>query len=121
VVFLDDLQWADAATLALLPSLFTAPDERFLFLIGAYRDNEVGPAHPVMRTLESLASAGVPLHRMTLGLLGLDDLTRFVGDTLHADAIEARPLAGLMLEKAGGNPFFVIQFMKGLHQEGLVA
>ncbi|MEW6683352.1 MAG: sigma 54-interacting transcriptional regulator [Nitrospirota bacterium] len=120
VVFLDDLQWADPATLNLLQLLLTSPNVRHLFLIGAYRDNEVDSAHPLMRTLSSLKSAGVELHRVTLEPLQLPDLTLFIRDTLHGELAEAAPLAALVFEKTDGNPFFVIQFLKTLKQEGFL-
>ncbi len=118
IVFLDDLQWADAATLSLLAPLLTSSGVQSLFLIGAYRDNEVDDAHPLMRTLSGLEQAGGALHRVTLGPLKLDDLTRFIGDTLHCRISDAAPLADLVWKKTNGNPFFVIQFLKTLKQDG---
>src|SRR5262249_49505423 len=120
VVFLDDLQWADAATLDLLQPLLTDPGIQSLFLMGAYRDNEVDAAHFLTRALEALESAGVELRRVDLGPLQLPDLMRFIGDTLRCQHTEAAPLAGLVWEKTAGNPFFVIQFIKTLKQEGLL-
>jgi predicted ATPase len=120
VVFLDDLQWADAATLSLLQPLLTSHEMQSLFLMGAYRDNEVDASHPLMRTLGALESAGAELHRLVLGPLQLPDLTQLVRDTLHGELAEVEPLARLILEKTGGNPFFVIQFLKTLKQEGFI-
>ncbi len=120
VVFLDDLQWADVATLSLLQPLLTSPDIQFLFLMGAYRDNEVDDGHPLARTLRSIESAGAQLHRVFLGPLPLFELTLFIRDTLHGENSEAEPLARLVLEKTEGNPFFVIQFLKTLKQEGFL-
>ncbi|MFN0084713.1 MAG: sigma 54-interacting transcriptional regulator [Blastocatellia bacterium] len=124
VVFLDDLQWADAATLGLLQPLLTSSGVQSLFLMGAYRDNEVDAAHLLTRTLEAIdaigESAGVELRRVELGPLQLPDMTRFVGDTLRCGHADAAPLAGLVWEKTAGNPFFVIQFLKTLKQEGFL-
>jgi predicted ATPase len=120
VVFLDDLQWVDSATLSLLQPLLTSADIRHLFLIGAYRDNEVDAAHPLMRALGALESAGVEMRVVSLEPLNSDDLTRFVCDALHGELADAAPLARLVLEKTGGNPFFVIQFLKMLRQEGFL-
>lgn len=117
VVFLDDLQWADSATLSLLGPLLTNSGVQSLFLMGAYRDNEVDAAHPLMRTLSGLESAGGKINKVTLGALSPADLTRFVGDTLHCDFAEAAPLADLVWKKTNGNPFFVIQFLKTLRQD----
>ncbi|MGH8070824.1 MAG: sigma 54-interacting transcriptional regulator [Candidatus Entotheonellia bacterium] len=120
VVFLDDLQWVDAATLSLLPPLLTNPDLRCLFLIGAYRDNEVSADHPLRKTQAALAEAGAQLYHITLPPLALEDLTDLVQESLHGDLADSRPLAELLKRKTDGNPFFVIQFLKTLHQEGFI-
>jgi len=120
VVFLDDLQWADAATLSLLQPLLTSREGQALFLMGAYRDNEVDASHPLLRTLGTLEAAGVELQRVVLEPLQLPDLTLLIRDTLHRELAAAEPLAYLVLEKTGGNPFFVIQFLKTLKQEGFI-
>src|ERR1700752_2530783 len=109
-LFLDDLQWLDTATLDLLEHLITHSEVRHLMLVGAYRDNEVGPAHPLMRTLEAIRSARARVQDIVLAALGPDDVGRLVADALHCDPKRAGPLALLVLEKTGGNPFFVIQF-----------
>ena len=118
VLFLDDLQWADAATLGLLEPLLTSPDIHCLMLMGAYRDNELDASPRLARTLAALATAGVALKRVSLGPLRLPDLNQLVADTLHGNAEQAAPLAQLVFEKTGGNPFFVIQFLKSLEREG---
>jgi PAS domain S-box-containing protein len=118
VLFLDDLQWLDAATLDLVEYLFTQRETRHLLLVGAYRDNEVGPAHPLMRTLKAIRDAGVRVHDIVLAPLGRDDLNRLVAASLHCGMERARPLAQLVQEKTGGNPFFVIQFLTMLAEEG---
>jgi serine/threonine protein kinase len=120
-LFLDDLQWLDSATLDLLEHLVTHSEVRHLLLIGAYRDNEVGPAHPLLRTLETIRKVGAKVHEIMLAPLGLDDVERLVADTLHCAPQRARPLAELVQEKTGGNPFFAIQFFTALAEEGLLA
>lgn len=120
VIFLDDLQWVDSATLSLFQPLLTGPDIQYLFLIGAYRDNEVDETHPLSRALRVLEAEGVRLHQMSLGPLSLADLNLLIRDTLHCDLTEAEPLARLVSDKTGGNPFFVIQFLKALWQQRLI-
>jgi predicted ATPase/signal transduction histidine kinase len=120
-LFLDDLQWLDAATLDLLEHLVTHPEVRHLLLVGAYRDNEVGPAHPLMRTLEAIRTAGARVHEILLAPLDRDDVGRLVADALHCTPERSLPLAQLVHEKTGGNPFFVIQFLTALADEGLLA
>ncbi|MEH2560650.1 serine/threonine protein kinase [Bradyrhizobium sp. AZCC 2289] len=120
-LFLDDLQWLDAATLDLIEHLVTHPEVRHLLLVGAYRDNEVGPAHPLLRTLDAIRDADVRVREIVLAPLGLDDVNRLVADALHCEPERARPLAQLVQEKTGGNPFFAIQFFTALADEGLLA
>ena len=120
-LFLDDLQWLDAATLDLLEHLVTHPDVRSLLLVGAYRDNEVGPSHPLMRTLEAIRSAGAKVEDILLTPLGLDDIGRLVIDALHCEPEHARPLAQLVHERTRGNPFFAVQFLTALTEDGLLA
>jgi len=120
-LFLDDLQWLDAATLEVLERLVTDPEVRHVLLVGAYRDNEVGPSHPLMRTLETIRKTGARMQDIVLAPLGLDDLGRLVADALHCEQDAGGPLAQLVHEKTGGNPFFAIQFLTALAEEGLFA
>jgi serine/threonine protein kinase len=120
-LFLDDLQWLDAATLDLLEHLVTHPEVRYLQLIGAYRDNEVGSSHPLRRTLEEIRKADGRVHEIVLAPLELDDVGRLIADALHYEPERARPLAELVQEKTAGNPFFAIQFFIALADEGLLA
>jgi predicted ATPase len=120
-LFLDDLQWLDTATLELLEHLVTHPEVRQVLLIGAFRDNEVGHTHPLLRTLEAIHKAGVRVQEIVLAPLGLDDVGRLVADALRCEPERPRPLAQLVHEKTGGNPFFAIQFLTALAEEGLLA
>jgi len=121
VLFLDDLQWLDAATLDLLEHLVTHAEIRHLLLVGAYRDNEVSPSHPLLRALEAIRKAGARVQRIVLAPLAFDDLGQLVGDALHCGPERVRLLAQLVQEKTGGNPFFAIQFFTALADEGLLA
>ena len=119
-LFLDDLQWLDAATLDLLEDMLTQPDVRHLLLIGAYRDNEVEPTHPLMRKLETLRQAGASVREISLPPLERDDLGQLMADALHCAPKHAAPLAQLVHAKTAGNPFFAIQFLSTLAAEGLL-
>jgi PAS domain S-box-containing protein len=119
-LFLDDLQWFDPPTLDLLEQLVTNSEVRHLFLIGAYRDNEVGPGHPLLRTLELIRAANGSVHEIVLTPLQIDDVGRLIADALHCELESARPLAHLIYEKTRGNPFFTIQFFTALAEEGLL-
>jgi PAS domain S-box-containing protein len=119
-VFFDDLQWLDAATLDLLEDLLTEPDVQHLMLIGAYRDNEVNPAHPLMRKLEAIRHAGAIVQDIVLAPLAREDLRQLVADSLHCEPERAEPLAQLIHDKTAGNPFFAIQFFSALAEENLL-
>jgi predicted ATPase len=120
VLFLDDLQWLDPASLKLLAHVITDPETRFLLLIGAYRDNEVSPSHPLVRTLDEVRKAGVPVGDLVLAPLAAEHLGRLVADTVRQPLGDVAPLARMIGDKTGGNPFFTIQFLTNLHQEGLL-
>ncbi|MGA7803785.1 ATP-binding sensor histidine kinase [Bradyrhizobium sp.] len=120
-LFFDDLQWLDAATLDLLEHLVTHSEVRHLLLVGAYRDNEVSPAHLLRRTLEAIRTAGARVQEIVLAPLESDDVGRLIADALHCKPERARPLAQLVQEKTGANPFFAIQFLTALVEEGLLA
>jgi serine/threonine protein kinase len=120
VLFLDDLQWVDAASLTLIEHLLTHPDTRFLLLIGAYRDNEVSAAHPLHTSLEAIRAHGAMVIDIRLAPLSIAHLNRLVADTLHAPPATCAPLTRLVWERTEGNPFFFTQFMEALHQEGLL-
>ena len=120
-LFLDDLQWLDAATLDLLEDLLTQTDLQHLLLIGAYRDNEVSATHPLVRKLDAIRQAGAVVQDIVLTPLGRDDLGQLLADSLHCEPERATPLAELIHEKTTGNPFFAIQFISALADEGLLS
>src|SRR5262249_1721739 len=119
-LFLDDLQWLDAATLDLVEDLLSRSDLRNLLLIGAYPDNEVTAAHPLMRKLEAIPPTGT-VQDIKASPLTTRDLGRLAADSLRCDAEQVAPLAQLVHAKTDGNPFFVIQFLHALADEGLLA
>jgi PAS domain S-box-containing protein len=119
-LFLDDLQWLDIATLKLLEHLVTHPETRYVLLIGAYRDNEVGLSHPLMLTLDSIRKTQALVREIVLSPLGLADVSRLVADALLCQPVRAEPLARLVYEKTAGNPFFAIQFLTALAEEHLL-
>jgi hypothetical protein len=117
-LFLDDMQWLSTATLDLLEYLFTQSDLRHLLLIGAYRDNEVDAAHPLVRELEAIKNAGVKVEQISLAPLATQHLGRLIADALRCEPERATPLADLVHEKSAGNPFFALQFIATLAEEG---
>ena len=121
VIFLDDLQWADSASLKLLQLLMAETNSSYLLLIGAYRDNEVNPTHPLMLTLSEMAKVGVSLNTITLEPLSKSDLNHLIADTLTCGIELAEPLTELVAQKTKGNPFFATQFLKSLHHDRLIS
>ncbi|MBS4098308.1 MAG: response regulator [Sulfuricella sp.] len=121
VLFLDDLQWADSASLRLIELLMGDEDIHHLFIIGAYRDNETGPDHPLSLTIEKLEKTSEDIERIALFPLGRRHVRMLLADTLHRTENAVRPLSDLVVGKTGGNPFFVNQFLMTLNQERLIS
>jgi predicted ATPase/signal transduction histidine kinase/CheY-like chemotaxis protein/HPt (histidine-containing phosphotransfer) domain-containing protein len=121
VLFLDDLQWIDSASLNLFTQLFGQADTRHMLIIGAYRDNEVGADHPLMLMLNDLRRRAVLMQSVSVAPLSKSNLLCLVADTLHCEETRAEPLAELVLKKTQGNPFFCFQFLTLLYQDGLIA
>jgi len=120
VLFLDDLQWLDPASLKLLEQFITTPDIRHLLLIGAYRENEVTPCHPLKLTLNSIPKTRAIVNEIVLRPLSPEEVIQLVGDALRCEGAYAQPLGELVHEKTGGNPFFAIQFLTALAEEQLL-
>ncbi|KYF78516.1 hypothetical protein BE20_24295 [Sorangium cellulosum] len=120
VLFLDDLQWADAASLRLLRRLLDPAPSRPLLILGAYRDGEVGRSHPLTAIVEELTAAGAPVRRVPLGPLAAVDVRALVAATLSCDPEAAEPLAERVHLASGGNPFLSAQALTALHKRGLV-
>jgi PAS domain S-box-containing protein len=119
-LFLDDLQWLDSATLDLIEDLLSQSDVRHFMLIGAYRDNEVNSSHPLLRKLDAIRKAGAPVQEIVLAPLGRKDLAQLIKDAVRCEPERATALAALIHEKTEGNPFFAIQFIASLVEEGLL-
>lgn len=119
VLFLDDLQWADAASLKLITLLMKDLDDPCLLMVGAYRDNEVDIAHPLNLTIDLIRKSTI-VTIVEVSPLMEDSIEELVADTLKRDAGETRPLAQLIYRKTLGNPFFIGQFIKSLHSDGLL-
>jgi PAS domain S-box-containing protein len=119
-LFLDDLQWLDMATLDLLKDLLTGSELPYVMLIGAYRDNEVDASHPLKQQLQTIEIGGGKVTEIALTPLEAAELGQLIADTLHCDQARAAPLAELVKGKTGGNPFFAIQFVSSLADEGML-
>jgi predicted ATPase/signal transduction histidine kinase/tRNA A-37 threonylcarbamoyl transferase component Bud32 len=120
VLFLDDLQWADGASLKLIELLMTTVDSSYLLLIGAYRDNEVSTTHSLLLMLDEIRKRGTIVHQIVLTPLTLPDVTQLTADALNCSLKKTKPLSELVLAKTNGNPFFINEFLKSLYTEELL-
>jgi PAS domain S-box-containing protein len=118
VIFLDDLQWSDSASLQLLKVLMESSG--YLLMLGAYRDNEVSPVHPLMLTIGELEKANLTVNTITLLPLSLEHTNCLVADALKCSQALSKPLTQLVDRKTQGNPFFTTQFLKALHEDGYI-
>ncbi|WP_299402340.1 PAS domain S-box protein [Acaryochloris sp. IP29b_bin.148] len=123
VIFLDDLQWADSASLGLLKLLMSESGnhDHSLLVIGAYRDNEVCPAHPLMVCLSEVELDQSSIHTIHLDPLSKANINKLVSDSLLCSEVVARPLSELIYQKTQGNPFFTTQFLQGLYEDNYIA
>jgi len=120
VIFLDDLQWADSASLKLIELMMSDGDWQYLFLIGAYRNNEVTASHPLAIALEKLREESNRVETITLGALATTDIGQLIADTLRSDSSKVRSLVEIIANKTRGNPFFVNEFLKSLYADNLL-
>ncbi|MBD2578628.1 AAA family ATPase [Oscillatoria sp. FACHB-1406] len=120
VIFLDDLQWADLASLKALELLMSDRESQYLLIVGAYRDNEVTPTHPLMQTLEQVQNIGLLVRLVPISPLQRDCVSQLIADTLGASPEKVKTLVDLVFNKTDGNPFFVTQLLNFLYTEGLL-
>jgi predicted ATPase/serine phosphatase RsbU (regulator of sigma subunit)/tRNA A-37 threonylcarbamoyl transferase component Bud32 len=120
ILFIDDLQWLDSASLALLKSIMLDNELQYLLIIGAYRDNEVDRSHPFIRGVDELQKANAIINTIELENLLAKDINQLLQDSLKCDAEESQPLTELIYQKTQGNAFFTHQFLQTLYEEGLL-
>jgi len=120
VLFLDDMQWADAASLKLLEHLMGDRDKPYLLTIGAYRDNEVSATHPLTVTIEQMEKGG-RVEKIVLKPLQVDKVNQLIADTLTCDLASSKALAELVFSKTNGNPFFAKQLLQFLYVENMLS
>jgi predicted ATPase/signal transduction histidine kinase len=118
VVFLDDLQWTDSASLNLLKLL--TQNQTHLLILGAYRDNEVSPNHPLILAVNEIAKTGITVNTIALQPLTEKDINQLIADTLLCELFQAQLLTACIYPKTQGNPFFTTQFLKTLYEDGLI-
>ncbi|MFN6571262.1 AAA family ATPase [Dendronalium sp. ChiSLP03b] len=119
VIFLDDLQWADLASLKLIELLITDYDSEYLLIIGAYRDNEIDVTHPLMQALEQFEKEGARVNYISLQPLKIKYINQLIADTLNCSTKGSKSLADLVINKTQGNPFFLTQLLQSLYKENL--
>ncbi|MBH8576365.1 AAA family ATPase [Nostocaceae cyanobacterium CENA369] len=120
VLFLDDLQWADLASLKLIKMLMGELDSQYLLMIGAYRDNEVRSTHYLLQTLNEIQKAGTVVNNIILKPLKIENVHELVADSFHSTTEKTKILANLIFDKTQGNPFFLNQLLQTMYQEKLL-
>ncbi|MCT7967843.1 AAA family ATPase [Laspinema sp. D1] len=119
-IFLDDLQWADLASLQFIKRLMFNPNSHYLLIIGAYRDNEVDATHPLMQSLAEIQDMGAVVNEIILQPLEVQDVTQLLADALTCPLERVQPLGELLTQKTGGNPFFLTQLLQSLYSDHLL-
>ncbi len=107
LLFIDDWQWADTASLELLKQLEVGNTLRYMLVILSYRDNEVDSSHPFTAALEELKRKNIILNRLKVSNLTQSDVQNILEDTLLPAAEDIEKLAAIIHKKTLGNPFFV--------------
>lgn len=120
IIFLDDLHWADQASLDFLRLLITDPGSRYLLLAGAYRENEVSEQHPLLQTIAKLQVKGIAVSQIRLHPLTLDHFLNLIAETLRCEKERARPLAEAVYRKTAGNPFYLKQLLQAMYKDELL-
>ena len=120
VIFFDDLQWADLASLNLIGHLTTNTDSKYLLIIGAFRDDEVSFIHPLTLILEAVKKTGTIVNEFALNPLSLKHANQLISDTLICSTEKSLTLTELLVNKTRGNPFFLTQLLKSLHDKDLI-
>jgi histidine kinase len=120
VLFIDDLQWADSASLNLLHVLMTDARRGYLLCIGAYRDNEVSVSHPAIITIDQIHDDGADVQTISIGNLSEENVHDLISDTVSAPKEKTEPFTKLVYAKTRGNAFFVTQFMKSVYEDRLL-
>jgi predicted ATPase len=120
VMFIDDLQWADIASLTLLKALISSPHIHNFLLIGAYRENEIAKDHPLTLILDEIKRENIPVQTIPLGPLKITDVCRMIADIVKSEDIRAISLAEVVFEKTNGNPFFIMEFLQSIQRENII-
>ncbi len=120
LIFLDDLQWADAASLGLLKTILCDPEIRFLLVICAFRHNEICLKHSLPEFQKELAKAGVEVREFCLDPLNVNHVNQILCGSLHCEPEKSLKLSELVHKKTAGNPFFINQFMETIYKIGLM-
>lgn len=121
VLFIDDWQWADDATINLFRALVVSEELTNIMLIGAYRDNEVDGLHPFVMTVTELEKQYDLFHRIEVGNLSKTDVNLLLSDSFKKNILELKELSDLLYRKTLGNPFYVKTFLKALYEDGILA
>jgi predicted ATPase/signal transduction histidine kinase len=120
IIFIDDLQWADLSTFNLLERLLMDPNSENLFLIGAYRNEEIDSNHPLKQTIDKFKKSRIELNEIILQPLERAGVKQLFEEMIPSDHRNLVKLTDLCIKKTNGNPFFLLQFITTLIDEKLI-
>jgi predicted ATPase/signal transduction histidine kinase/tRNA A-37 threonylcarbamoyl transferase component Bud32 len=120
VLFIDDLQWADSATLKLIELLMGNEESQYLLIIGAYRNIEIEGTHSLLLLVDEIQKTGVSVMQMTLPSLEIQAIDQLVTETLFCSDEQAQLMAEILLKKTAGNPFFLTQVLNSIYQKQIL-
>jgi len=116
VMFLDDLQWIDSASLNVVKHLFANKEIRYFYLIGAYRSNEVKQGHQLQVFFNNIESSGHGIRQVAINPLEKEHVRKLFNDTFQkvenlSDTVQQ------VMEKTKGNPFFIKQIINHFYEK----
>jgi predicted ATPase/tRNA A-37 threonylcarbamoyl transferase component Bud32 len=118
VLFIDDLQWADIGSLNFIRRMITDISTPYFMIIGAYRDNEIGPGHSLPKIIDDAKESGASIREIKLEPLQKSDVFALVNDALHSDEKNSKKISDQVYAKTEGNAFFTVEYLKSLNEQG---
>ncbi|MBI4651072.1 AAA family ATPase [Candidatus Desantisbacteria bacterium] len=120
IIFLDDLQWIDSASLNLIKFLISESSVKYLLLIGAYRDNEVDKSHILFNTINEIVEKVMQINKIELKPLELKYIAQLIGDAFECEKNQINDFVDFINKKTNGNPFFIYQYLYNLYKNKLI-
>ncbi|TYQ15181.1 UNVERIFIED_CONTAM: tetratricopeptide repeat protein [Acetivibrio alkalicellulosi] len=120
VIILDDLHWVDEDSIKLLTQIMSELSKQKILIIGTYRDDEINEENPLCKFINYAKDNQYPLTQIQLQSFDFNRMKRFVSKLLYDSEENVMEIAKFVLEKGHGNPFFSIEILKQLINEGII-